>query len=79
MFASLQTIFATLLSLLFFGDTYCLGSVLGGILVLAGLCMVTWGQADARRLAHQSLKMMTVPESQPVVRPLDSLKEPLLG
>lgn len=79
MFAPLQTIFATLFALLFFGDAYYLGSVLGGMLVLAGLCIVTWGQAEARRLAHLSLQLMTVLEGQLTVKPLDSFKKPLLG
>ncbi|KAG0581266.1 hypothetical protein KC19_4G238000 [Ceratodon purpureus] len=78
-FAPLQTIFATLLSLVFFRDTYYLGSMLGGILVLAGLCMVTWGQAESSRLAHPPLKSMTIPEGQPIEKPADSLKVPLLG
>lgn len=54
-------------------------SVLGSILVVLGLYLVTWGQAEDRHLASRSINFQPVPDGQVVIKPLTSFKEPLLG
>jgi drug/metabolite transporter (DMT)-like permease len=77
-FAPVQTILTTILSLIFLGDPYHWGSLLGSILVVAGLYLVIWGQNEDCRSVLRSTKLRLVPDGQPGVNTPPSLEESLL-
>ncbi|CAM6099461.1 unnamed protein product [Calypogeia fissa] len=49
LYTPLSTIIVGILSVVLLGDSYYLGSLIGGIATVAGLYMVTWGQVEHRR------------------------------
>ncbi|CAK9238421.1 unnamed protein product [Sphagnum troendelagicum] len=77
-FAPVQTILTTILSLIFLGDPYHWGSLLGSILVVAGLYLVIWGQNEDCRSVLRSRGLRLVPDGQPGVKTPPSLEESLL-
>ncbi|KAH8952343.1 hypothetical protein BDL97_09G080200 [Sphagnum fallax] len=77
-FAPVQTILTTILSLIFLGDPYHWGSLLGSVLVVAGLYLVIWGQNEDCRSVLRSTKLRLVPDGQPGVKTHPSLEESLL-
>eukprot|EP00249_Psilotum_nudum_P017112 c26166_g9_i1 orf=633-1751(-) len=46
-----QTIIVAILTFLFLREDFYLGSLVGGLLIIAGLYLVSWGQREERRIA----------------------------
>lgn len=70
----LQTVLVAILSSLFLSETFYLGSLLGGILIIIGLYLVVWGKATEKRIDSmaQSTNLIVSIEAE------DMLIEPLL-
>ncbi|KAH7280819.1 hypothetical protein KP509_36G015500 [Ceratopteris richardii] len=56
-----QTIIVAILTFLFLREDFFLGSLVGGLLIIGGLYLVTWGQGKERKLAASSLPSSILP------------------
>lgn len=73
----LQPIIAGSLSLVFLGSTIYVGSIVGALLVLAGLLLVSWSREETFRLASLSRHLLSN-YAEHHRAPIDALQEPLI-
>lgn len=50
-----QTIIVAILTFLFLRENFYLGSLIGGLLIIGGLYLVTWGQGKERKISASSI------------------------
>ncbi|KAH7281967.1 hypothetical protein KP509_35G005600 [Ceratopteris richardii] len=56
-----QTIIVAILTFLFLREDFFLGSLVGGLLIIGGLYLVTWGQGKERKIAASALATSILP------------------
>ncbi|BBN15579.1 hypothetical protein MPTK1_6g20720 [Marchantia polymorpha subsp. ruderalis] len=77
LYMPLQPLASSLLSRIVLGSSIYLGSILGGICILTGLYLVTWGRKEAERLGPPYRRVGSLPEYYKG-EPSISISDPLL-